>query len=374
MLFWIFIFLVFLISFFINCFVNDKERKILLFFLFAFITVVGVFRNNIGLDYFEYQRLFYSVQCSDVKSIEPSFIVLTYLLKYFGLSTQAIFAVYTILINMFIFLGAKFYCKDNYYALNNFLIFWCLYFIGWWNSLTQIRQVLAVAVFFYFSRYLIGNNFKKYLIGVICATCVHYSSICLILLYPLRKIQINLKYFFSILMILIFLSSNGIIRDLIIDTINILPFSVYKITAYINNDTKVLQSFIGEGGTGLGTLFYYIVFITAIIVYKDEKYKNDLILFISLGLIIKTVFFMFPPLARLSLYFELFGFILLANFQKKFFETIFIVGLSFVMFIVSIHHIKNIPLAPKRDFSHNTNKNIDYKFTVDFFEKKGIEQ
>lgn len=130
MLFWIFVFLVFLISFFINCFVNDKKRKILLFLLFAFITVVGVFRNNIGLDYFEYQRLFYSVHCSDVKSIEPSFIVLSYLLKYFGLSTQAIFAVYTILINMFIFLGAKFYCKDNYYALNNFLIFWCLYFIG----------------------------------------------------------------------------------------------------------------------------------------------------------------------------------------------------------------------------------------------------
>lgn len=70
MFFWIIVFSVFLITFIVNFFIDDRKRKILLYFLFFFITVIGVFRNNIGLDYFEYEKLFYN---TDLKLIEPSF-------------------------------------------------------------------------------------------------------------------------------------------------------------------------------------------------------------------------------------------------------------------------------------------------------------
>ena len=371
MIFWIGVFTILFISLILNFCIKDKYRKILFYGLFIFITVIGVFRNNIGADYYAYQEYFRVVTWKNIGFIEPSFIFFTYILKYLGLSTQALFAVYAILINLFIFLGLRYYCKDNYYIINNFFLFWCLYFIGWWNSLNLIRQILAVAIFFYYSRYLSENNFKKYSLGIICATCAHYSSIFLLFLYPLRKIRINLKYFITALLILMFLSSTGIIRDIIINIINALPFTVYKITAYVNNDTKVLQNVIGESGTGLGTLFYYTVFISAIILAdKKNNNVNQFILLIAIGLILKTVFFMFLPLARLSIYFELFGFLLLANFQKKFFSTVFIIGLGLGMLIVSLHHIHQKPLLPKRDFQHNTNRNIDYKFTVDFLKRR----
>ncbi len=372
MFFWIIVFSVFLITFIVNFFIDDRKRKILLYFLFFFITVIGVFRNNIGLDYFEYEKLFYN---TDLKLIEPSFFMLSFLLKSLGLSSQALFAVYVIFINYFIYLGAKYYFKDNYFRFNNFIIFWCLYFIGWWNSLTQIRQVLALSVIFYTSRYLIENNLTKYLIGIIGAFFIHYSSIALILVYPLKKLKINIKYFIPILIIIVIFSISGIIRDCIIFFINSLPFSVYKITAYVNNETKVLQSFVGEGGSGLGTLFYYLIFISSIILLDDKyNFKNNLILLIAIGLITKSAFFMFPPLARMSLYFEIFGFVLLANFNYQKLRSIFIVFLALGMYIVSLHYINHIPISPQKDFYHNTNKNIEYEFTVNFLEKKGLNK
>lgn len=375
MIFWISVFAILFISLILNFCINDKYRKILFFCLFIFISFIGVFRNNIGLDYYAYQEYFQVVTWKNIGFVEPTFIFFTCVLKYLGLSSQVLFAAYALLISLFIFLGLRYYCKDNYYIINNFWLFWCLYFIGWWDSLTAIRQILAVGIFFYYSRYLIESNFKRYFFGIICATCVHYSSIFLLFLYPLRKVRINLKYFFAALSILIFLSSTGIIRDCIIDIINALPFTIYKITAYVNNDTKVLQNVIGERGTGLGTIFYYTVFISAILLAdKKNNNVNQFILLIAVGLMLKTVFFMFPPLARLSLYFELFGFLLLANFQKKIFNTIFIIGLSLGMLIVSLHHIYQTPTMPIKDIQHNTNRNIDYKFTIDFFAKKGLKQ
>ena len=375
MKFWIVIFSIFFISFIVNFFINDKQRKLLSVSLIVFITIISVFRNNIGLDYFEYERLFYNtdLSLSQIKLIEPSFILLSCLLKYFGLTSQALFAIYAIFTNIFIYLGAKYYCKDKLFSLNNFIIFWCIYFIGWWNSLTQIRQFLAVAVIFYVSKYLIESNLKRYLIGVVCAFFVHYSSVVLILLYPFRTIKINLKYFIPILLLLINLSAFGIIREGIIFFIDNIPFSVYKITAYVNNETKVLQSFIEKGGTGLGTLFYYCIFISAIVlVDKNYKFKDNLILLTTIGLVIKTVFFMFLPLARISLYFELFGFIMLANFKYEKLKTLFIVFLTLGMLIISLRHINQTPLSPKKDFSHNTNKNIEYQFKINFFETKGF--
>lgn len=374
MIFWTIIFSIFFISFICNLFINDKYRKILFYCLFIFITFIGVFRNNIGSDYFAYQEYFRILTWDNIRLIEPGFIFISYILKCCGLSYQALFAVYVILTNIFLIIGLRYYCKDNYYIINNCLLFWCLYFIGWWNSLTLIRQILAVTMFFYFSRYLIENNLKKYMLGIFCATCVHYSAICLILLYPFRKIRINLKYFLPILGVLMLLSSTGIIRDCIIYVINSLPFTIYKITSYVNNDTKILQNVLGDRGTGLGTLFYFIVFISAILLV-DKKNKNidQLINLVLLGIILKTVFFMFPPLARLSLYFELFGFLLLANFKKEIFQTIFIIVLCLGMLIISVHHIYQFPLLPKKDFHHNTNRNIEYKFTVDFLEEKGLK-
>lgn len=81
---------------------------------------------------------------------------------------------------------------------------------------------------------------------------------------------------------------------------------------------------------------------------------------------------MFLPLARISLYFELFGFIMLANFKYEKLKTLFIVFLTLGMLIISLRHINQTPLSPQKDFSHNTNKNIEYQFKINFFETKGF--
>ena len=76
MIFWISVFAILFISLILNFCINDKYRKILFFCLFIFISFIGVFRNNIGLDYYAYQEYFQVVTWKNIGFIEPSFIFL----------------------------------------------------------------------------------------------------------------------------------------------------------------------------------------------------------------------------------------------------------------------------------------------------------
>ncbi len=378
MIFWLNLFSLFFFTFLINLKLHENKRKILFYILVFLITCIGVFRNNIGADYFVYQKIYYLMDWSYNRffSIEPTFSLLSILLKKFDLSSQALFAIYAILINLFLILGAKYYLPKNYLALNSFLLCWCLYFIGWYNSLTIIRQYLAVAMFFYSSKFLFEDKFIKYLCSILCATLVHYSSIVLILLYPIRKFKIEVKYFIIILISFIILSSQGVFLNIIIKIVNGLPFTIYKVSSYLNDNFHILQSFVHNNGTGLGILFYYIFLCSALIfANNNSKISEILIRMIEVGLLIKTIFFMIPPLARISIFFEIFGFVAFGyiissnikfNDCKEKIKLSFVICMVLGMMIISLYNINRLPNIQRIHSGHNTNFNIEYKFKCDF--------
>ena len=379
MFFWIVLFVLFFILFLINLKLSENTRKILFYIFLLLITCLGIFRNNIGADYFAYQKIYFLMDWDSTKifSIEPTFSILCILLKKYSFSSQALFAIYAILINLFIMLGIKYYFPKNYLALNSFLLCWCLYFIGWYNSLTVIRQYLAVAIFFWSTKFLFEDKFIKYLISILCATLVHYSSIILILLYPLRKFKIEVKYFIIILVSFIMLSSQGIFLNIIIKIVNGLPFTIYKLTFYINDNFHMLHSFVRNNGTGLGILFYYI-FFSSVLIFENNNSKicEIFIRMIEVGLLIKTIFFMIPPLARISIFFEIFGFVAFGyiissnikfNDYKEKIKLSFVICMVLGMMIISLYNINRIPNIQRVHSGHNTNFNIEYKFKCDFF-------
>ena len=198
----------------------------------------------------------------------------------------------------------------------------------------------------------------------------------LILLYPIRKFKIEVKYFIIILISFIILSSQGVFLNIIIKIVNGLPFTIYKVSSYLNDNFHILQSFVHNNGTGLGILFYYIFLCSALIfANNNSKISEILIRMIEVGLLIKTIFFMIPPLARISIFFEIFGFVAFGyiissnikfNDCKEKIKLSFVICMVLGMMIISLYNINRIPNIQRVHSGHNTNFNIEYKFICVF--------
>lgn len=256
----------------------NKDKKLL--FIYLFIVVFTGLRFRIGFDYNMYydsiQNEWYSFE------IIPAFF--QWIAHYTDFSI--FFILSSIFIYTFYFLGIKNASRDKMGSVFFFIGFPYLYF----SSLSTIRQSMALAVIFYLLT-LKNCSRKQAIILFTIAFLSHRSTlICLLLLYPWRKLaNANLLIIFGCS----FLIGTGLIALLsLIQTDNIIFLQFMK---YLEN----AEDFSGGGKTSI--LVYFLTILVLLLSKRLIKFDPMMKRYISmmvLGASLYAVFSINPHVAE----------------------------------------------------------------------------
>ena len=174
------------------------------------------------------------------------------------------------------------------YPLISLLIYFS--FIYCVKELAQIRQGIAIAIFLYSLRYLIDNNFKKFILCIWLASCFHLSIWAMIFIYPLRKIKINtiniFIFFMMSLLIGLFDIANNIIINLFSDFEIMQRVAVYLNSEFLDN-------------SNLYRLYKYLMIFLFLgmfnkILRKEYRYYDLMMVILGYGLFIMSIWSKYP--------------------------------------------------------------------------------
>ena len=168
----------------------DENKKLILLVLTAVpLILLATLRYNVGTDYFAYiknaaniQDLFSLKLIFVYYSKEPLYVIFTYLgMALFHSFVGAVY-VYSLIFVFFIIEGIRYY-KDKISITLSLFIFCMSYYLIFFNA---TRQMIALAIVFFASRYLVEKKLWKYIFWIIIAGLFHKTAYVMILLYLLN--------------------------------------------------------------------------------------------------------------------------------------------------------------------------------------------
>lgn len=172
----------------------DKHPKLSFWFIVIVLTLLAGLRHvSVGIDtqnYFNNFTQFESGYKSTINNInEPAFLMLSYVILKLTGSFNLLLTVYALIINYFMI-------KRLFDMKNEIALPWALYMFMcqyYFMSINTVRQWIATALIFYFSKY-IGKGFKGnacFVIAVAVATLFHKTALLglaiLIIYYMFKK-------------------------------------------------------------------------------------------------------------------------------------------------------------------------------------------
>lgn len=274
-----------------NRYQKDKHKSnlfkfiLIVFLIFAILSLLSVTRYGIGRDYF-FSDSFQLNNLRDGKPLtigEPFIVYLMNFIVNHNLPNQVYFVILGLITNAF-FIGAIFINKDNKFLLRMFVyIFYCLFI----SSLNQTRQSVGIALGM-FSLALIINYFDKWYVHVIafvitiCSIFFHYSeiiNIVILLIYILFRLFIHkLKMKYLIVICFVIIAISPILLLILKYTIEYIPI-LNRYSSYIlGEDTSTEKVW-----KILGSIFMYIVPMFTLVMFllnftNEEDYRLKLIL------------------------------------------------------------------------------------------------
>lgn len=227
-------------------------------FLLIFLPIA--FRYNVGVDYFNYIRMFQSISHQGSAYIEPGYWWLNYIVHLLGGNAQTALAVAAFITLFFFFKNTEKEKWFIYSILFIILIFtWCC---------STVRQMISMALAFYaWKKYEKGQRFTA-ILSIVFAFLFHYSSIIYPFIYLIcKKININrIKafLFFFIALALSFIGKGWLTN---------LLATLLSYTEYGNYTTSVWFDPI-EMDSGLGMIVRYISYFFILLFFPIDKVKN----------------------------------------------------------------------------------------------------
>jgi len=314
------------------------------------ISVIVGFRYEVGTDWIGYKEWFDYYKVVPMDSLnqlnfELGFLYLNYFFANLGTDYTAMFFSVAILSWFFLIKGVS----AKILPLFLFFIFVDEYFF--W-SMNGIRQFVCISIFIYSIRFIIERNFKKYLLFTVFSALFHSSSVILIPLYfvPWEKVYKPNKWFI-VFFISLFLANTPMIMNSIESTLMNIGNSIPLLSIYLKYfENGRFEASANQVGLG----YFFKVLIAFVIFYYSvsvtEKYPNTKIFFVLffLGSIIYNLFYMFPLIGRVNLYFIFMRTITLSlvifylwteNRHKP-----LVIGISllyFILFLVTIQNSSN---------------------------------
>jgi len=313
------------------------------FFVFIFSAV----RFDVGYDYTMYYHLiegdikFLDDQLNRIAFLSRKLVILSHDIGF----TQFFFIVSSFLIIFLFYKTIRKYSLD--FSLSTF-IFIC-FPVFFFQSLSVIRQYMAIAIVFYGYRYIKERKILPYFALVFLATMFHKSAF---LALPIYFIYGN---FFVNKKIILFLYILGFFSS------NLLGFLVGQLSEtyaiYINGRIT------GEGGNLILIFFQTMGFFLLPIIYsikdRNDKEYNFYLLCFYIGLLIWTSLSKYGQAGlRGGLYFISFTILLIPHLKMKvkqyYFirQSVFVICLAFFflnLYIGSKHKIKD-PNMPYQTF------------------------
>lgn len=148
-------------------------------------------------DYSAYQMYFLDLRqgiISLIVATEPGFIVINTVIGWFTDDSVWLFLVMSLLavsINLkcyrdytpFYFIAAMAYFSHTYLG----------------RELMQIRAGVAAAIALYAYRFIVTSEFKKFFFWVVMAATIHLGSLCVLVVYPISKMRITRRMWYTIL-------------------------------------------------------------------------------------------------------------------------------------------------------------------------------
>ena len=314
------------------------------------ISMVVGFRYEVGTDWSGYKDWFeyYKVvpwESLNKLNFEPGFLFLNYFLASIGLNYTIMFFSVALISWFFLFksLAAKILPLFIFFVFVDEYFFW---------SMNGIRQFVAISIFIFSIRFIIERNLKKYSVAILVASLFHTSALILLpfFLVPWEKFyRVGLWFFMFI--VSLFLANTSLILNSVENVLKIIGNSIPILSVYLEYfENGRFEASITEIGLG----FYFRVIIAFLIFYYSrhvvEKYPNTKIFFLLffIGSLIYNVFYMFPLIGRINLYFIFSRTISLAlvvyylwTENKHRPVAIGICTLYFILFLVTISNSSN---------------------------------
>ena len=325
-------------------------RKSLLWYnlCMCILCVFLCFGYMTGSDWRQYEPMYNEIDFHNLfynYFAEPGYYIYMLIFKFMHFSFWNFFILTKVII---FFLCAR--IINEYVPEFRFLVW--MFFLPWFGFYLFIdnpmRNLIAVAIFLYASRYIINRSFLKYCICICMAVSFHFSATIFFPLYSLFTKRISTLSFIVFFVIFIGISINRDLFSSIIEHVfGSIPYIQKKIEFYIMGDNPD-----GEGkGISLG-MFIHLFFFILLLLYRnriEQTKSGTFILNASLFyLLIYRLGSTIDIFSRFQLYLSVFysiGIVLLINIFTRSSRYIYIISLLCLSFIASskIFSYKYIP-------------------------------
>lgn len=178
------------------CFENNRK-----FFYFGIVLlfIVAVMRgSDVDRDYETYISIYQYLIKGEPYTIEPTYILFTYMSHVLTGSPFLIFTIYA-------FIGLYYKSKyiryfSPYICLSLLLYYSNFYFV---HELTQIRIGAASAIGFFALKYLVENDKRKFVILIFISALFHFSMVVLLVALLFDKKKINSYFILTIYFLIV---------------------------------------------------------------------------------------------------------------------------------------------------------------------------
>lgn len=188
----------------------EKKNLYILIFLFLIWSFIVGLQYNVGVDYFNYYKIFKYGYKDEffLNNKEYIFYIFLKVFRFLKFQPQSGFIIISIISNLFFFIALIEYKKILKLKIHIFIILYFLLTTAFTSQMNGIRQYLGIYIFFLSGCYLMKDK-KKYIILNIFSGLIHTSLFLGMSLIFLKKLLLK-KYkestLFKILLVAIFLS------------------------------------------------------------------------------------------------------------------------------------------------------------------------
>ncbi len=286
----------------------SSRKKALSAFIFRLDVVLlailaGLRAISVGTDTVSYLESFNELAFSEIRGIEIGWFFLNYLVKITTGSYRVLLLTVSALTLFFVRKSIEDVSRNKNLSL---LLFVALYF--YFESFNIMRQILAASVVLYATKYIIRQDFKRYLFWVLLAATVHTSAIVMLIMYAAPRWKIG-KVVVIGCVALSFIAGPFLFRlfSSILSRISVYGF-------YLDREAYLKES----GYFSFNLLLQSLVFLFILLVNADTSREYNLLInLFFIGTMISNILAFLPVFARMGIFFKVSGIFLLANLKSR---------------------------------------------------------
>ena len=251
---------------------KGKIEKIFIMLTFLPLFVLYAFRGEVGIDHQSYQEIFNVVQYSNLKElpklsdkieIETFFLFINYLGSKWGFGINFVYFICSALTFLFIYKAITYYDNERKYFIMSIIIFYSQMFF---SGLDAVRQIVAIAIYFYSTKYISERKLYLFLIWLFIASLFHSSVLLLLPTYFILRMRIK-PILYIIISVAFLLLSKVFTPVILIESVSSI-FPNWKYLSDIYNDVQY--------GETIGSVYFiHLVTSSVFLIYQKKVGSNN---------------------------------------------------------------------------------------------------